>query len=213
MLGRKEQPMKQKQLLLFGPIAAAVLFCGIYALAATLPGYSSIHQTVSEIGEVGSPARIPFTVLICVVSGCLLLFAAAMNQASKAAVCAPWTAYFIVCMAVSAAGVGIFAFPHPLHNVFGMSELIGYQAPLVFALTWRHNREARRLVKFSWVMFVLVWLAVVMNMSSIDPRGAIWEHLRPVYGVVQRSLFAAWFFWSAVIGVALWRSQPQPNSR
>jgi hypothetical protein len=28
------------------------------------------------------------------------------------------------CMAVSAAGVGVFAHPHPLHNVFGLSELI-----------------------------------------------------------------------------------------
>ena len=38
-------------------------------------------------------------------------------------------------MALPAAGIGVFAYPHPAHNVFGMSELIGYQAPLVFALT------------------------------------------------------------------------------
>jgi hypothetical protein len=46
-------------------------------------------------------------------------------------------------------GIIGLAFPHPLHNVFGESELIG--------------------------------------------------------GLVQRSLFAAWFGWCAVIGVMLWR--------
>lgn len=65
---------------------------------------------MSEIGEMGSPARFPFTIMLCCVALCLLVFAA---------------------------GVGIFAFPHPLHNIFGESELIGYQAPVAFALTWR----------------------------------------------------------------------------
>ena len=37
-------------------------------------------------------------------------------------------------MALSAAGVGVFAYPHPLHNVFGISELVGYQAPLVYGV-------------------------------------------------------------------------------
>ena len=33
-------------------------------------------------------------------------------------------------------GNGIFAFPHPLHNTFGIYELIGYRAPLALALSW-----------------------------------------------------------------------------
>ena len=197
--------MKQNNLLLFGPAAGVILGCGIVALAAALSSYSSIHQTVSEIGEVGSPARIPFTVLLCVVAACLLIFASAVRDFSRVAGCAPWAAYVIASMAISAAGVGIFAFPHPLHNVFGLSELVGYQAPAVFALTWRRNPQARSLVGFSWIMFIVVWLAIALNLSSLDRHGAIWEFLRPGYGLVQRALFAVWFGWCAIIGVMLWR--------
>jgi hypothetical protein len=33
-----------------------------------IPEYSHVQQTVSEIGEAGSPARIPFTVMLCCVA-------------------------------------------------------------------------------------------------------------------------------------------------
>ncbi len=56
-------------------------------------------------------------------------------------------------MALPAAGIGVFAYPHPLHNVFGLSELIGYQAPLILSLTWRRDPQATTLVAFSWIMF------------------------------------------------------------
>jgi Protein of unknown function (DUF998) len=197
--------MKKNNLLLFGPLGALILGFGIVGLAFAVPGYSSVQQTVSEIGEVGSPARAAFTTLICVVAVCLLIFAAAVRDWSKAVGYASWPPYLIVCMAISAAGVGIFSFPHPLHNVFGLSETIGYQAPLAFALAWRRNPAARRYVSFSWLMWVLVWIAIALNMSSIDRHGALWAYLKPEYGLVQRALFAAWFTWCAGLGLMLWR--------
>jgi hypothetical membrane protein len=200
--------MKRNNLLLFGPIAAVILGVGIVVLGHAVPGYSHIHQTVSEIGEVGSPARAPFTALLCVVAISLFVFAMGVGQVSRSAGCPPWAAYFIAFMAIPAAGVGIFAFPHPLHNVFGMSELIGYQAPLAFALSWRRKPDAKQFVAFSWVMFFLVWLAIALNLSSIAPHSAIWEYLKPRYGLVQRSLFAAWFCWCGVLGIMLWRWRP-----
>jgi hypothetical protein len=140
-----------------------------------------------------------------VVAACLLVFAVAVRKLSRVAGCRPWAAYVIACMAISAAGVGVFALPHPLHNVFGLSETIGYQAPLAFALSWRGNPKAKLLVKFSWVMFILVWVAIALNLSSLDRHGAVWEYLKPSYGLVQRTLFAVWFVWCAILGVMLWR--------
>jgi hypothetical protein len=198
--------VERNGLLLFGPLGALILCGGIVGLAYAVPGYSSVHQTVSEIGEVGSPARAAFTLMICVVAACLLVFAVAVRKFSKAAGYAAWPVYLIVCMAISAAGVGIFSFPHPLHNVFGLSETIGYQAPLGFALAWRRNPTARRFVSFSWIMFVVVWIAIALNMSSIDRHGALWAYLKPEYGLVQRALFAAWFGWGAALGLILWRA-------
>jgi hypothetical membrane protein len=190
--------------LLFGPLAAGILLTGVLGLALFVPGYSQVRQTVSEIGEMDSPARIPFAIMLCCVAGCLLIFAAAVRAQSKAAGHNALAAYLIICMAVSAAGVGLFAFPHPLHNVFGQSELIGYQAPLAFALAWRADPVARRAVVFSWTMFLLVWLSIALNLSSLA-RGSFWNEIKPYYGLVQRSLFAAWFIWCAGIGLHLRR--------
>jgi hypothetical membrane protein len=191
--------------LLFGPLAAGLLLAGIAGLAFMVPDYSHVRQTVSEIGEMGSPARIPFAAMLCSVALCLLVFAAGVRSECKRAGHNAFCAYLIGCMAVSAAGVGTFAFPHPLHNVFGQSELIGYQAPLAFALAWRADAGARRLVAFSWILFVLVWLSIALNLSSLLRQGSLWLQIKPYYGLVQRSLFAAWFCWCAGIGVLLWQ--------
>jgi hypothetical membrane protein len=208
--------MKPDNRLLFGPLAAALLTLGIALLPLWVPGYSQVHQTVSEIGEMDSPARIPFAIMLCGVALCLLIFAVGVGAESKRRGHALWSAYLIACMAVSAAGVGIFAFPHPLHNVFGLSETIGYQAPLAFALSWRSDAEAKRLVTFSWVMFALIWVSIALNLSSLDRHSALWLEMKPIYGLIQRSLFAAWFGWSVGIGLLLRqhrRSRPCPADR
>ena len=197
--------MNRSYRLLFGPLAAAVFGLGIVGLALLLPGYSHVHQTVSEIGEIGSPVRIPFATLLCCVAVCILVFALGVRDLSVAAGHSPLAAYLTGFMALSAAGVGIFAYPNPLHNVFGMSELIGYQAPLVLALTWRCEPGAKTLVALSWILFVLVWVAIVLNLSSIDRQGLIWAYVRPVHGLAQRALFAAWFGWCAVVGMLLFQ--------
>jgi hypothetical protein len=108
-------------------------------------------------------------------------------------------------MALPAAGIGVFAYPHPLHNVFGISEIIGYQAPLVMAFTWRRDPRAKILVTISWILFVLIWLAIALNLSSSVP--AIWVHVKPVHGLAQRALFAAWFAWCAIVGLLLFQRE------
>jgi hypothetical membrane protein len=199
--------------LMFGPLAACVLLFGIIGLGVMVPDYSQIRQTVSEIGETDSPARLPFTLMLCSVALCLLVFAAGVRAECKRAGHNAFSAYLIGCMAVSAAGVGIFSFPHPLHNIFGQSELIGYQAPLAFALAWRGDPAARRLVTFSWILFALIWVSIALNLSSLLRQGSLWMQIRPYYGLVQRSLFAAWFCWGAGIGVLLWqRRQPRHHN-
>jgi hypothetical protein len=106
-------------------------------------------------------------------------------------------------MAISCAGVGIFAFPHPLHNIFGLSELIGYQAPLAIVLTWRSQPLAKAVVKFSWIMSVILYLTIAMNLVTLLRHGFVWQHLKPIYGIVQRALFAVWFIWCAGFALLL----------
>jgi hypothetical membrane protein len=197
--------------LLFGPLAGALLLVGIAGLALMIPGYSHVHQTVSEIGETGSPAQIQFALLLCAVAICILVFAVAVRAASIESAHSPLCAYFIGAMTLSVAGVGLFAFPHPLHNVFGLSETVGYQAPLVMALTWRGEKRASSLATVSWVAFGLIWLAIALNLSAMDRHGELWAYVKPCYGLVQRALFAAWFGWLAVVGFLLFRRKIVPH--
>src|SRR5215831_9888076 len=146
---------------LFGLFAAILLALGIAVLGSRVPGYSPVHQTVSEIGEVGSPMQLPFTILLCTVAACVLVFASGLRHVAMTTGRSELPAFVTVLMAISATGVGIFSFPHPLHNVFGISELIGYQAPLVLALTWRRDPNARRAVAASWIFVVIVSLTIV----------------------------------------------------
>ena len=200
--------MTRNYRLLFGPIAALVLTFGVAGLAVLIPGYSHVHQTVSEIGEIGSPARVSFAVMLGCVALCILIFASAVRDVSVAAHHSRLAAYLIGFMALPAVGIGVFAYPHPAQNIFGMSELIGYQAPLAFALAWRHDPRAKTLVLISWIFFALIWGAIGLNLSPFVPP--IWAYVKPVHGLAQRALFAAWFGWCAVAGILLfkrnWRS-------
>jgi hypothetical membrane protein len=202
--------MTRNYRLLFGPLAGIILVFGITGLALLIPDYSHVRQTVSEIGELGSPARVPFAMMLGCVAACILVFASAVRDASVAADHSRFTAYLIGFMALPAAGIGVFAYPHPAHNFFGMSELIGYQAPLVFALTWRRDPRAKTLVMISWIFFALIWGAIALNLSAL--AAPVWAYVKPVHGLAQRALFAAWFGWCAVLGILLFRQNWQDSA-
>lgn len=196
--------------MLCGPLAAAIFVAGVAGLAMLVPGYSHVHQTMSEIGEIGSPVQTAFTAMALVVAVCILIFALALRKLAIAADRSTLAAYLTVCMAVSLAGVGIFSFPHPLHNVFGISELIGYQAPLALALTWHGHPRAGALVVFSWIISVAVWIALALNLASLVPDSELWRHVHPMIGIAQRMLFGAWFLWCAVVGALLFQNSRHP---
>ncbi|HEY1772981.1 MAG TPA: DUF998 domain-containing protein [Gammaproteobacteria bacterium] len=199
--------MKRSVALLFGPLGAAIFCVGVLVLAAMVPGYSHVHQTVSEIGAMGTPLQIPFTALLICVGLCMWVFAWGIWQASAAAGRNRFTALLLVCAGISCVGVGIFSTPHPLHNVFGLSEIVGYQAPLAFALAWRKAPKAQLIVAVSWLFFVLLWVSMGLNMSMMRPDSGLAMAVMPIYGLVQRSLFLVWFGWCAIVGVLLWRRE------
>jgi hypothetical membrane protein len=190
---------------LCGPLAAVLFFVGIIGLALLTPGYNQLRQTVSEIGEVGSPMQTPFTILLCAVGAVLVVFAWAVSDLSREAAVSRFPAFLIAYAGLAAAAMGVFSFPHPLHNLIGPTELIGYQAPGALAFAWRRRGNARAIVLFSWIMFLLLWAALALNVPGIVRSGALWETFRPFNGLLQRGLFAPFFIWSAGIGWLFWR--------
>src|SRR6266498_3824407 len=127
-----EARVRRNYRLLFGPLAAAILGFGIAGLALLIPGYSHVRQTVSEIGEIGSPARVPFAIMLCCVAVCILIFASAIRDLSGMEHHSRWTAYLIGFMAVPAVGTGVFAVPaqvvevRPLKRTSCVSRRVNY---------------------------------------------------------------------------------------
>lgn len=172
-------------------------------MALLVPGYSHVRQTISEIGEMSSPARVPFALMLCCVAACNLVFASAVRDFAVKARLAQFPAWLIGFVSLTSVGIAICAFPHRLHNVFGLSATIGYQAPAALAIAWRKDAESRNLVIVSWICFVVFWAAGVLNLApGFSPHWA--ALIRPYYGIAQRALFAAWFGWCAIAGLLLW---------
>lgn len=205
--------MSLRSRLSFGVATAVVLWSGLLLLPLLVPGYDWVRQTVSEIGERGSPAQVPFTLMLCVVAICLLVFAWALRDIARRLDASTAIVYVTGFMAISSAGVGIFSFPHPLHNVFGISEIVGYQGPWVLALTWRRVKHVRGLVVFSWVMGAIMWCTILANLSALDFTSWLWHLERPVYGIVQRSLFLVWSVWLAGTSIALMKRRNIAGTR
>jgi hypothetical membrane protein len=185
----------RSNLLWFGPVAVLLFLVGTFAIGLMTPGYSHVRQTVSELGEVGAPGQLAFSVLLCAVAACLIVYAGAIARSLRALGHSVLPAYFVGAMAISCAGVGVFAFPHPLHNLFGLSETVGLQAPLIAALVFRKDPRARPAAQFSAVMYVLVVLAIAINLIPLLRPADLWADIKPAFGIVQRSLFASWFLW------------------
>lgn len=197
----------------FGIIATIVLWAALLLLPFMVPGYDFVRETVSLIGEMSSPARVPFAAMLCAFAICLLVFAWGLGDASIKLGRSTAAAYLTGFMAIASAGVGIFAFPHPLHNVFGLSEIVGYQAPWVLAMTWRREPRVRRVVTFSWWMGILMWCAIVANMGAIDFHSWLWQVEKPEYGLVQRALFLTWSAWLAGTSVMLRSNRAMADER
>lgn len=197
--------MTLRMRLLCGPLALCLFVLAVAILPLLVPGYSHVRQTVSEIGDTDSPARIPFAIMSCFIAVVIATFASALRSESKVSNHSPIAAWLTGCLALSIAGVGIFAYPHPLHNVFGISELVGFLAPFVFAFSWRHDQNHATVVGFSWIMSICVGVAVALNLATLDRHGALFALERPFYGLVQRALFIAWFVWCAGTGLLLLR--------
>lgn len=194
--------------LLFGPAAALLFLVTVFGLALMLPGYSHVHQTISEIGAMDSPTRVPFMLALFGLAVCILVFASGVSRISRDAGHGTWTAWCIGYMAIPVLGIAVFATPHPLHNVFGLSEIVGYQAPAVLALTWRRDQRAKGIVAISWIAFALVWVCMGLNMAGLAPDSRLWAMVRPVIGIAQRALFASWFGWLVAAGLLLRRLAP-----
>ena len=171
-------------------------------LGALLPNYDPITQTISEIGRTGSPFEATFKVVNLSVAGFLILFAFGVYRFSVERHLSLLTAVLLGFFAAMELGVEIFESPNPWHNVFGLSSLLGFFAPLALAFTWPSTPDLRVLRRVSGVAALLVLIAVLLNLSPLFVQVTyIIDH----YGLIQRTLFV-FYLWCAYVAFILFRN-------
>lgn len=189
---------------MFGPVAAAIFLAGVWCLALLVPGYSHVQQSISAIGKLGTPLRIPFAAVMACYACSLLVFASGILRAAAGSGVSRFPAYVIGYYAVTQLGIAVFATPHPLHNVFGLASMPGYLAPLALVFTWRRTGP-RSLIVISSVLGLVVLAAIVLGLSELFPQLGLWQLVSPYPGLVQRLLVAGWLPWLAIAGVMMRR--------
>jgi hypothetical protein len=171
-------------------------------LGALLPNYDPITQTISEVGERGSLFEVPYKITNLLVAGCFVLFFYGVYRFSVARQ---------LCL-VPAFLLGFFTLPNweslssnlptPGHNLFGISSILGFFAPLALTITWLNTPDLRALRASSWVIAVLMLIAIALNLSPLFiPVPYIVEHI----GLVQRSL-PVFHLWCAYLAIILFRN-------
>jgi len=175
--------MKTETRLLFGPIAAVIFFFGVLGLSLLIPGYSHVHQDISTIGRIGSPQRIPFSIVFIFYACSLLIFASGIFNVAGHAGTSKLPAYLVAFMAFTQIGIAIFATPHPFHNIFGIASMVGFLAPIAMAVSWRGAVYARTLVVVSYVLGFLVLVSIIVGLSELYPQSQLWQLVKSVPGL------------------------------
>ncbi len=189
--------MDTRTILSLGWITAVLFIAGSLLLGSFLADYSFISQTVSEIGQEGSPFKLTWQLFSLLVGLLLILFSLGIISFARSNKWSVVPGLFLLFAGLSEFGIALFPSPHPLHNVFGLSMTIGYFSPLVFFLLWKDKLG----VPFKWyslLAFILIVLGIFLNLS---PMFAPDLYPLQYYGLVQRFLLFTFYLYLASVAL------------
>jgi hypothetical membrane protein len=190
-------------LLLFGVAAAGAFTLNWIILGILLPGYDPISQTISELGESGSPFERVFRLVMLSEAVFLGFFSYSVLRFSASARYSVSPGVLLAGLAVCQVGVFLFEAPHPLHNVFGIASMVGFFAPLALLVAWRGQPELRTLRMISGVAAPLLALEMALNLSPLFVEFAPSDFIRSHYGAIQRSLYVTFYGWLAYLAAEI----------
>ena len=185
-----------------GLLIAILFIFGTLAFGYALNNYSLVSQTLSEIGSIGSPLKIPFQIFKILIAFLILLFASSVMRYGKINGLSVIPGLLLLSYGLTDLGLALFPTPHPLHNYFGLSMTLGYLAPLFFSLLW--PKEVCKNMKItSAIFFLIILLGIFLNLSP-----AFIPDLYPLayYGIVQRFLVFTMYIYLAYLGICIWEA-------
>lgn len=193
--------MNTKKILSLGWMTALLFIVGSLVMGSLVKDYDPLAQTVSEIGREGSPMYLNWQLFSLLTGALFIIFSFGLNVFAKQHEWSMVPGIFMMFYGISQFGIGWFPAPHTLHNVFGLSMIIGYLAPLTFVLSWK-NRLGKSFKQISFFAFVMIMFGVFLNLTP-----AIAPDLYPLtyYGAVQRFLLFSFYLYTAYVSFTTMR--------
>jgi hypothetical membrane protein len=186
--------------LAFGIVSSVIFVANSVILGIFLPHYDPVSQTVSELGERGSPFQTEFELSTIATGIGLFAFSFGLYRYSVRRSLSILPAILLFLYAVSVFGVAVFQAPHPFHNLFGIGGTVGFLAPLALALTWRGEPRPPLVSRVSAILAAVIIAAIALNLIPLFVASAFIE---ANYGVVQRILFFAFYLWCSYLALSL----------
>ena len=191
-----------KNLLSLGWITSITFILGTFILGSLLADYNSVSQTISEIGEKGSPLYMQWQLFSIIIGVFMMIFSIGIISFARRNKLSFIPGIFVFFAGVSEFGIAFFPSPHQLHNVFGLTMTIGYFSPLMFFLLWK-DKLGIQFKRYSIIAFILIILGVFLNLT---PAFAPSLYSLEYYGLVQRFLIYTFYIYIAYIAFTTIRS-------
>ncbi len=183
-----------------GWLAGLSFILGTLIMGAYLQDYNLVSQTVSEIGQIGSPLETSFRLFSFGVSILLILFSISLIVFSRKNNFSVIPGILVLTFGLAEFGIGVFPSPHPLHNVFGLSLTLGYFSPLMFFLLWKSKAGAR----FKWISLLIFFLVFTGIFLNLTPAFAPDLYPLKYYGLAQRFLLYSFYGYITYISTTTW---------
>jgi len=180
-------------------VITALYYFGLFAGAATYPGYSHITNYASELGAAEAPYPWLFNVSI-MLAGLTAIVAALVLPPAFHAIRASrgWSVAAAVTLALWGAAMvmgGYFPMPDDRHGAFGL----GLVAPLIPLFVWLALRplvETRGIRTFLLAVFVasVVMLAIMFGVGGLVTRAnvGLYQRLNSGVSIVWFAVFGLW---------------------
>jgi hypothetical membrane protein len=187
---------KQTKLLLSAGVAAAVLFWLSTAVCGIVHGnYDHLHDTISELGALGTRSQVVFSVLLQIVSFLGICFFIGAIRACRESGISIIPVLPVILLALSIGGISFFPQGTNLHPIVGQVSLPVLFGPLLAIFLWRGKDllGLRLLSLVSLGSMCAALLLILTNWASPGFRGNY-------EGFIQRLFHFGWSFWFAAVG-------------
>lgn len=209
--------MVRRLLLLCGVLSPLLYAVADAAAGMRSEGYSFRDQTISELGAIGAPSRLLFSILLVPVYLLLTAFGVGIWQSAAGRRTLRVAAGLLVALGVMALTVGLFVpmrlrgteqgLTGALHIVEGAAAMLMVLVAMGLAATVFGSR---------FRVYTIVTIAVMLTFgawSGMDAPRIEAGLATPWMGVKERIFWYAYQLWFAVLALTLLREPPARSAR